>query len=81
MVDQVYGEAWLMSMVKVKCQDHETGVGLFSGFGKLLGQGIRMFRLKVLIQVMGNCPVHSQDYSEARLASMVMVEGQAKGMC
>ena len=24
MVEQVYGEAWLTSMMKVMCQDHET---------------------------------------------------------
>ena len=34
MVDQVYGEACLTSMVKVKCQDHEPGLGLGLGFWK-----------------------------------------------
>ena len=27
-VDQMYGEAWLMSMVKVRFQNHEPGLGL-----------------------------------------------------
>ena len=35
MVDHVYGEAWLTSMVKVRCQGHEPGLGLGLGFGKL----------------------------------------------
>ena len=25
MVDQVYGEAWLTSMAKVRCQEYEPG--------------------------------------------------------
>ena len=28
MVDQVYGESWMTSMVKVRCQEHEPGVVL-----------------------------------------------------
>ena len=32
MVDQVYGEAWLTSMVKVRCQLHEPGLVLGLGF-------------------------------------------------
>ena len=41
MVDQVYGEAWLMSMDKVKCQDHEPGLGLGLGFWNAVGAGYR----------------------------------------
>ena len=32
MMDQVYGEAWLTSIVKVRCQHHEAGLGLGLGF-------------------------------------------------
>ena len=32
MMDQVYGEAWLTSMDKVRCQEHESGLGLASRF-------------------------------------------------
>ena len=39
MLDQVYGEAWLTSMVKVRCQDHEPGLGLGLGFWKAVGAG------------------------------------------
>ena len=39
MVDQVYDEAWLTSMVKVRCQDHEPGLGLGLGFWKAVGAG------------------------------------------
>ena len=34
-MDQVYGEKWLMSMVKVSYQDNEPGLGLGLDFGKL----------------------------------------------
>ena len=36
MVDQFYGEAWLTSMVKVRCQDHKPVLGLWLGFWKAL---------------------------------------------
>ena len=39
MVDQIYGAAWLTSMVKVRCQDHEPGLGLGLGFWKAVGAG------------------------------------------
>ena len=35
MVDQIYGEAWLTSMVQVIRQDHEPGLGVGLGFGTL----------------------------------------------
>ena len=34
MVDQFHGEEWLASMVKVRCQDHEQGLGLGLGIWK-----------------------------------------------
>ena len=37
MLDQVYGEAWWTSIVKVRCQDHEPRVGLGLGFQKAVG--------------------------------------------
>ena len=39
MVDQIYGAAWLTSMVKVRCQDHEPELGLGLGFWKAAGLG------------------------------------------
>jgi len=39
MVDQVYGEARMTSMVKVRCQDPEPGVVLGLGFWKAVGAG------------------------------------------
>ena len=39
MVDQFYGETWLTSMVKVRCQDDEPGLGLGLGFWKAVGAG------------------------------------------
>ena len=39
MVDQVCGEAWMTSMVKVRCQDHEPGLGIGLGFWKAVGAG------------------------------------------
>ena len=39
MVDQVYGEAWLTSMIKVSCQNHEPGLGLGLGFWERVGAG------------------------------------------
>ena len=41
MVDQFYGEAWLTSMVMVRCQVHEPGLGLGLGFWKAVGAGYR----------------------------------------
>ena len=37
MLDQVYGKAWWTSMVKVRCQDHEPGLGLGLRFWKAVG--------------------------------------------
>ena len=39
MVDQVYGVAWLTSMLKVSCNYHEPGLGLGLGHWKALGAG------------------------------------------
>ena len=38
-VDQDYGEAWLTSLVKMRCQDQEPGLGLGLGFWKAVGAG------------------------------------------
>ena len=38
MVDQVYGEAWLTSMIKVSFQNHEPGIGLGLVFGNCRGR-------------------------------------------
>ena len=39
MVDQVFGEAWMTSMVQVRFQDHEPVLGIGLGFWKALGAG------------------------------------------
>ena len=39
MVDHVDGEAWLTSMVMVRCQEQEPGLGLGFGFWKAVGAG------------------------------------------
>ena len=39
MVAQVYGEEWFPSLVKVRGQDHEPGLGLGLGFWKAVGAG------------------------------------------
>ena len=39
MVDQLYGEAWLTSIVKVRCQNHEPGIGLGLVFRKAVWAG------------------------------------------
>ena len=39
MVDQVYGEACLTSIVKVRCQDHKSGTGLGLDFWKAVWAG------------------------------------------
>ena len=39
MVDQVYGEACLTSMVKVRCQDHKPGLDIGLGMWKNVGAG------------------------------------------
>ena len=39
MVDPVYGDAWLTSMVKGSCQDHEPGLQLGLSFWKAVGAG------------------------------------------
>lgn len=39
MVDQVNGEAWLMSMIKVCCKNHDTGLQLGLRFWEAVGVG------------------------------------------
>ena len=50
MVDQVYGETWLTSMVEVRSHDHEPCLGLRLGFWEAVEAAIGIFRLRVFLQ-------------------------------
>ena len=80
MVYQVYGEAWLTSIDKVRCQDHEPGIGLGLGFWKAVGAGNWLVYTECPSPRLGKQSNSFEDYSEARVTSMVMVDGHATVM-
>ncbi|KAI5149935.1 Notchless Protein 1 [Manis pentadactyla] len=92
MLEQGYGEAWVTSMFQVKCEILTKGLGLALVTLKLMAtfrdisitERVRFWVLcdgecKMLEQGYGECAIQFQDYSEAIVVSMVILEFQATG--